>query len=99
MTGLLEFNTECLLITCHSCTFVDIDEKSTGKIDGELSLMSNQSASASTTGIWYIDSGTSSHMTGIRQYFTDLTEIGLDLEVALGDNSSVKVVGRGTVSG
>ena len=37
-------------------------------------------------------------MTGIRQYFTDLTETGLDLEVVLGDNSSFKVVGRGTVS-
>ena len=89
---------ECLLITFHSCTFADIDEKSTGKIDRELSLMSNQLASASTTGIWYIDSGASSHMTGIRQYFLDLTETRLDLKVVPGDDSPVKVVGRGTVS-
>ena len=91
-------NAKCLLITCHSCTSVDIDEKSTGKIDRELSLMSSQSASASTTGIWSIGSEASNHMTGLRQYFTDLTETRLDLEVVLGDNSSVKVVGRGTVS-
>ena len=78
-------NTECLLITFHSCTSADIDEKSTGKIDTELSLMSSQSASASTSSIWYIDSGASSHMTGIKQYFTNLTEIGLDLEVVLGE--------------
>ena len=84
---------ECLLITCHSCTSADVDKKSTGKIDTELSLMSSQSASASTSSIWYIDSGASSHMTGIRQYFTDLTETGLDLDVVLGDNTSVKVVG------
>ena len=90
-------NTECLLITFHSCTSADIDEKSTGKLI-ELSLMSIQLASASTTGIWYIDSGASSHMTGIRQYFIDLTETGLDLDVVLGDNSSVKAVGRGLVS-
>ena len=37
-------------------------------------------------------------MTGIRQYFTDLIETGLDLEVVLGDNSSVRAVGRGIVS-
>ena len=78
--------------------YMNLDEKSTGKIDRELSFMSSQSASASTIGIWYIDSGASSHMTGIRQYFTDLTEIGLDLDIVLGDNSSVKAVGRGPVS-
>ena len=89
---------ECLLITCHSCTSVDVDEKSIGKIDRELSLLSSQSSSAYTTDIWYIDNRDSSHIIGIRQYFIDLTEIGLDLEVVLGDNSSVKAVGRGTVS-
>jgi hypothetical protein len=36
-------------------------------------------------------------MKGVCEYFTDLTEIG-DLEVVLGDDSMVKVVGIGTVS-
>ena len=60
--------------------------------------MSSQSARASTTGIWYINSGASSHITGIRQYFTDLTETGMDVEVVLGDNFLVKAIGRGIVS-
>ena len=45
---------ECLLITFRSCIYVDVDEKSI-----EI---------ASTTDIWYIDSGASSHMTSITQY-------------------------------
>ena len=76
VTEVRNSNTECLLITCHSCTSADIDKKSTRKIVRELSLMSNQSAGAPTTGIWYIDNGASSHMTGNRQYFIDLTETG-----------------------
>ena len=71
---------ECLLIACDSCTSADVDEKSTRKIDKELSLMSSQSSSGSTTDIWYIDGGAPSHMTGIREYFTDLTVTGLDLK-------------------
>ena len=93
VTEVRNSNTECLLITCHSCTSADIDEKSTRKIDRELSLMSSQSTSASTTGIWYIDSGASSHMIDVRHYFTDLTETGLDLEVLPRDNSSIKAIG------
>ena len=52
---------------------------------------------ASTTIVWYIDSGASNHMTGVRGYFIDLSESGLDLEVVLGDNTSVRVVGWGTI--
>ena len=36
-------------------------------------------------------------MTGVREHLTDLTQIG-DVEVVLGDDRVVKVVGCGTVS-
>ena len=37
-------------------------------------------------------------MTGVREYFSDLTEKGLDIEVVLGDDSIFRVVGIGTLS-
>jgi hypothetical protein len=47
--------------------------------------------------LWYIDSGASRHITGVREHLTNLTQIG-DLEVVLGDDRVVKAVGSGTVS-
>jgi hypothetical protein len=52
---------------------------------------------ASSTSIWYIDSGAFLHMTSVREYLIDLTEIG-DFELVNGDDSMVKEVGSGTVS-
>jgi hypothetical protein len=37
-------------------------------------------------------------MTGVREYFTDLSEGNVDLEIELGDDSTVKVVDRGTMT-
>ena len=37
-------------------------------------------------------------MTGVREMFTEMTEIGLSLEVVLGDDTTVSAVGRGTVT-
>ena len=51
-----------------------------------------------STSVWYIDSGTSKHMTSVSENFTDLTESDVDLDVELGNDSKVKAVGRGTVS-
>jgi hypothetical protein len=72
-------------------------EEFTHRFEKEYSLLVCLSSRASSTSIWYIDSGASCHMTGVREYFTDLTEIG-NLEVVLGDDSVVKVVGSGTIS-
>jgi hypothetical protein len=47
--------------------------------------------------IWYIDSGASSHMYGVREHFTDLRYPEIKLEIVLGDKNLVKVVGHGTV--
>jgi hypothetical protein len=69
----------------------------THKFEKEYSLLVCLSSRASSTSIQYIDSSVSRHMTGVREYFTDLTKIG-DLEVVLGDDSVVKAIGSGTVS-
>jgi hypothetical protein len=48
--------------------------------------------------VWYLDSGASSHMSDVREHFTNLTESGIKLEIVLGNNTIVRVVGHGTVS-
>ena len=52
----------------------------------------------STSSTWYIDSGATSHMTGARGVFSELSESSRDVEVVLGDNTVVRAVGRGTIT-
>jgi hypothetical protein len=74
----------------------EVKEFST-KFDKEFSLIVSLSMRTTHTNTWYIDSGASHHMTGIREHLTDLTKMG-NVEVVLGDDREVKVVGSGTVS-
>jgi hypothetical protein len=46
--------------------------------------------------IWYLDSGCSNHMCGIKEWFFDL-DTNFRETVRLGDNSQMKVVGKGNV--
>jgi hypothetical protein len=48
--------------------------------------------------IWYIDSGASSHIIGIREHFSDLRDTEVRIDISLGDNRIVTVAGIGTVS-
>jgi hypothetical protein len=48
--------------------------------------------------IWYIDSGASSHITSVREHFSDLRDIEVRIDISLGDNRVVTVAGIGTVS-
>jgi hypothetical protein len=72
-------------------------EDFSAKFDKEISLVVCLSTRATHSNVWYIDSGASRHMIGVREHLTDLTQIG-DLEVVLGDDRVVKAVGSGTVS-
>ena len=48
-------------------TSADVDS------EREYSLLTGHSLSAFTTNTWYIDSGASSHMTGAREMFSELS--------------------------
>ena len=51
-----------------------------------------------TPSIWYIDSRALSHMTGVRENLTDLRDTKVRMEIALGDDTLVRVAGIGIVS-
>ena len=63
----------------------------------ELSLIACLSACSGSSSDWYIDSGASAHMIGVREVFFEITEQGIDVEVEFGDDMVVRVVGRGIV--
>ena len=71
-------------------TSADVDS------EREYSLLTCHSLSASTTSTWYIDSGASSHMTGAREMFSEISQAETDVEVVLGYDYAVRVVRRGT---
>ena len=48
--------------------------------------------------MWYIDSKASHHVTGAHEFILELAERGLDIEIVLGDDCTVRVVGVGTVT-
>jgi hypothetical protein len=48
--------------------------------------------------IWYVDSGASSHMSGVREHFTNLRDPEIKLEIVLGDNTIVRATGHSTIS-
>eukprot|EP00253_Pinus_taeda_P027997 PITA_27997 len=56
------------------------------------------SISEASTGIWYVHSGASRHMTGVREYFSEISESETDVEVVLGDDKVVRAVGVGTLT-
>jgi hypothetical protein len=51
-----------------------------------------------TPSIWYIDNGASSHITGLREHFSDLRVSEIRMEIALGDDRAFTVAGVGTVA-
>jgi hypothetical protein len=74
------------------------EDEFASQFERECSLIVCCSTVESPSRIWYIDSGASSHMSGVREHFTDLRDPEIKLEIVLGDNTIVRAVGRGTVS-
>eukprot|EP00253_Pinus_taeda_P028170 PITA_28170 len=56
------------------------------------------SISRASSSIWYMDSGASRHMMGIREYFSELSKGGTDIEVVLSDERVVRVVRMRTMT-
>lgn len=54
--------------------------------------------SGASLGNWYVDSGASCHMTGVREYFSELSESSTNIEVVLSDGRDFRAVGVGTLT-
>ena len=65
--------------------------------ENEFSLVVCLSTSTVPDAVWYIDSGASRHMTGVRDCFTEFSSSAVEMSVILGDDSVVRAVGTGTV--
>ena len=47
--------------------------------------------------VWYIDSGASFHMTGVREYFSSYKEKNTNIHISKGNLSKLNPVGKGIV--
>ncbi|KAL4317940.1 hypothetical protein GQ457_18G004620 [Hibiscus cannabinus] len=66
--------------------------------DGEIKLfMAYQENAASHSNIWFLDSGCSNHMTGVKSMFNEIDET-FKQKVTLGDNKQIQVEGKGNVA-
>ncbi|MCH84804.1 hypothetical protein A2U01_0005641, partial [Trifolium medium] len=84
------FQWECPGKTEGKANFVETDEE-------EILLMAYMENKQAVNGeIWYLDSGCSNHMTGNKNLFCDLNE-SFRQNVKLGNDSSMSVMGKGSV--
>jgi hypothetical protein len=63
----------------------------------DFSLIACMASSASGS-LWYLDSGTSFHMTGDRESFIDLEEKDLRMHIEIGDDGRYSATGIGTIT-
>ena len=76
---------------------VDVEDFAS-TFEREFSLITCLSACSGSSRDWYIDSGASTHMTGVREVFFEITERDIDVKVELSDDMVANAVGRGTVA-
>jgi hypothetical protein len=74
------------------------EEEFQTQFERECSLIGCCSTVETPSSDWYIDSGASSHMSGVREHFSDLRDPEIRLEIVLGDDTVVKAVEHGTIS-
>ena len=67
------------------------------RFENEFSLVVCLATSTVSDSMWYIDSGASRHMTGVRDCFLEFNQSAVEMSVILGDDSVVRAVGTGTV--
>jgi hypothetical protein len=48
--------------------------------------------------VWYLDSGASYHMTGDKEYFSDLEEKDIRMHIEMGDDGRYSATGIGTIT-
>jgi hypothetical protein len=74
------------------------EEEVVVQFERQCSLIICCSTVETPSSVWYIDSGASSHMPGVREHFIDLRDPEIRLEIVLGDDTIVRAVRPGTVS-
>ena len=85
------FNGKCPYKRAEKANFVEIKEEE------EMLLMAyTENNLAGNGAMWYLDSGCSNHMTGNKSLFYDLNE-NFREKVKLGNDSSMSVMGKGSV--
>ena len=63
------------------------------KLEEEFACVS----STASYDVWYIDSGASTHMAGVRDYVSDYQEEQMNFKITMGNKSKCTLVGRGTI--
>jgi hypothetical protein len=74
----------------------EVDEFA-ARFETEFSLISYLSSSSNAS-MCYINSGASSHMIGVREYFSRLQEEEMDLVIEMGNNAKCRATCHGTVT-
>jgi hypothetical protein len=77
-------------------TSTKVDDFAAG-FENEFSLIACISSSTNC-GVWHIDSGASSHMTRVHDYFSNLKEGERDLYIEMGNNAKCQAGGHGIVT-
>lgn len=68
------------------------------RFDQEMALVARQDTGGTSTPLWYIDSGTSRHMSGVQEQFSELISRTNQQDIILGDDRAVRVVGTSDVT-
>jgi hypothetical protein len=74
------------------------EDEFASQFERDMSLLVSLFIVETPSNVWYIDSGASNHMYGVREHFTDLIETRIKLETVLGNNTIVRTARCGTVS-
>jgi hypothetical protein len=77
-------------------TSTEVDEF-VARFENGFSIIACLSSSANS-GVWYIESGVSSHMIGVRAYFSNLQEEEMDLVIEMGNNAKCQATSHGTMT-
>ena len=71
-------------------------EELSSRMEDEFALIACMVSSTSQC-VWYIDSGGSFHMTGVREYFSSYKEEDTNIQISMGNLSKLNPVGKGTI--
>jgi hypothetical protein len=77
-----------------STTTTTYEEEFTTQFERECAFLICCTSVETTPNIWHIDCGASSHMTSVREHFIDIKDLEVNMEISLGDDTIVKVIGH-----